>query len=268
MISLIPVVETQAGTCSRAQQVYGRLLGLFIVMFCTYTAGEALTEQGPPDIGRGKGTFGEQVVTANALRAPAKAQNAVQNAARAMAHNKPKEAEKQIAYALDLYPDYAKALVLHAIWKMPTEPSDSIKDLERAIHVDPAYGVPYAVLASIYNDSQRYDDAFPLIQRAMQLLPFGWPVHYEMARTLRGKNRIPEALREVTEAMRLMSADAAADSDSRAAVRYLHGLLLIDQHEFATARLEFELILKENPKGTAAERSTQILAQLDSHRAH
>src|SRR5579864_119821 len=241
MVSSLPILEINARAFSGAKGVLCSFVGLFLVMYCTSTAGQTLTLQNPANIGRQKGPFAEQLVTANDLRVPAKARRAFEKAATAQAHDQQKEAEKQIAYALELYPDYAKALTLRAVWKMHTEPSDSIKDLEHAIQADPAYGIPYAVLASIYNDFRRYDDALPVVQRATQLLPTVWQVHYEMARTLWGKKRTPEALREVTHAVLLMAGDAAADPESQDAVHYLRGLLLIDEHEFASARSEFEL---------------------------
>jgi tetratricopeptide (TPR) repeat protein len=198
------------------------------------------------------------------LRAPAKAQRALEKAAAAIKNEQTKEAEKQLARALELYPDYAVALMLRALWKMNANRSDSIKDLERAIRVDPQYGVPYAVLASIYNDDQRYDHAMPLIQRALQLLPAAWPLHYEMARALCGAHQSFEALREVTEAERRMSADKEAHANSIAAVHYLRGILLVDQHELAEATREFGVSINTQPQGPLAAISTRIVARLES----
>src|SRR3954453_18952186 len=184
---------------------------LFILLCCTGALGQGPIQGGRPDVDEPGGTLGGQFITANAARAPAKAQRAAEKAAAAIASNQLKEAEKQLGRALELYPDYGRALTLRAIFKMSTDRSEAIKDLQHAIHVDPQYGLPYAVLASIYNASQRYDDALTLIHRALPLLPNAWQVHYENARALCGKQRNVEALQEVTDAALHMSADIAAD---------------------------------------------------------
>ena len=238
--------------------------GLLILIFCIFATGQSVTETGRPEATREQGTFGKQLVTSNALRAPAKAREAVENAVKAMANNQPEETEKQLSRALDLYPEYGKALTLRAISKMGTQRSEAIADLENAIHIDPGYGLAYAVLASLYNDSQRYDDALPMIVRAIQLLPSAWAVRYEMARTLFGKHRNAEALREVTDAIQRVSIGGRAAPQSCAALHYLRGQLLIEQDELAGARLEFEQSLKEDPQGNLAKSSSEIIAALES----
>jgi tetratricopeptide (TPR) repeat protein len=239
-------------------------LGFAILLWCTCVLGQSSIENYHSYAAQPYGAFGPQLITPNALRAPAKAQRAVDKAAAAIKHQQASEAEKQLARALELYPDYAMALMLRGIWKMNADRSNSIKDLERAIHVDPQYGVSYAVLASIYNDDERYDDAIPLIHRAMQLLPAAWPVHYEMARALCGNHQSLEALREVTEAERRMSADKGAHANSIAAVHYLRGILLVDQHELAEATREFGMSIDTQPQGPLAAISTRIVARLES----
>jgi len=244
------------------------LLIMLIVFVSSFSGGQELKRQDEAEVREESVPLGQQLPTANALRAPIKAQRAVERATAAMARNQPREAQKQLAYALDLYPDYANALTLRAIWNMSANRVDSMKDLERAIQLDPAYGVAYAVLGSIYNDAERYDDAFPLIQRAMQLLPSAWPVHYEMARALGGKHRELEALREVTEAERGMSVDTGANPTSRASVHYLRAMILVSQQDYASAILEFQLTLKEEPGGDLVNRTNRILTQLESQGIH
>src|SRR5437660_10889838 len=231
-MSTSTAAETRADERRRSQ--WGILVsrGLFIFMFPIFASGQDVTESSRPDALREGGAFGTQAVTPNALRAPVEARRAVQKAVTAIANNQETEAEKQLSRALDLYPDYAKALTLRAISKMTTHRARSIEDLDRAIQLDPGYGLAYAVLASIYNDSQRYDDALSVVVRAMQLLPAAWPVHYEMARTLFGKHRNVEALREVSNAIERISAGARSEPQSRATLHYLRGRILMDEHEF------------------------------------
>jgi tetratricopeptide (TPR) repeat protein len=208
--------------------------------------------------------LGEQLVSPNQLRAPEKARSAIQKAARAIRDNHTDEAAKQIARALEAYPDYALAFTIRALTKLSTQPSDAVADLERAIRLDPSSGLPYAILASRYNDASRYQDALPLALRAMQLLPAAWQTHFEMARTSFGRKQTGEALKEVTDAIRLASSDATASSESRAALHFCRGRVLVDLHEFAEARREFEIALKADPQSSFGQSAGQLLARLDA----
>jgi hypothetical protein len=98
----------------------------------------------------------------------------------------------------------------------------------------------------------------------VQLLPAAWQIHYEMARALCGKHRSVEALREVTDAVRRMSADKGVTPQSKAAVHYLRGALLLDRNEFADARREFQMAIKAEPQGPIAATSNRIVARLES----
>jgi len=204
------------------------------------------------------------VVTANALRAPAKARAAALKAFTAMSKNQRGQAEEQIARALEIYPDYAIALTLRALIEASTQTSAAIADLEHAIRADPSFGFACALLANIYNSQERYDDALPLILRASRLLPSAWRVHFEMARTLFGQHQSIKALVEVNEAIRRVGIDKTARSDGRAALHFLRGQILLDQQDFGDAKLEFELTLKESSQGYFAQHVNQILARLES----
>jgi len=53
-----------------------------------------------------------------------------------------------------------------------------------------------------------------------------------------------------------MSPDTTVVPDSSIAIHYLRGLLLVDQHLFASVKSEFELIVKKNPNPATATTST------------
>jgi len=255
--------ENQAASFRSTLFLICALFALLSFVFCTLAAGQDASSYRRPETTREAAGL-EQSATANALRAPESAQRAVEKAVKAMANNDSEEAVRQLSRALTIYPDYAKALTLRAIWNMTTHRSDPIADLERAIRLDPGYGVAYAVLASVDNDSLRYDEALEVIGRAVQLLPSSWAVHYEMARTLCGKHRNLEALREVTDAIQRIASDPTAQAHSRATLHYLRGRLLMDQQEFRNAKVEFELVLSEEPQGGLTVSTTQNLARLES----
>jgi tetratricopeptide (TPR) repeat protein len=206
----------------------------------------------------------QELVTVNALRAPEKAQRAVQKAAKAIHDNQSDIAETELSRALQIYPDYSLALSLRALVNMNKNPSGATADLDRAIRVDPSFGLPYVMLASVYNDIERYDDASPLILRAVQLLPSAWQVRFELARTLFGRNQTAEALKEVTSAIQRVASDATATHKGRASLHFLRGRILVHQHEFAAAKLEFQMTVSEEPQGFFGQKSNEILANLES----
>lgn len=206
---------------------------------------------------------GQQLVTANALRAPDKARKAFQKASKAMLANQMDEAAKQVALALECYPDYAQALTLRGLINFSTARMLAIEDLKQAIRLDPSYGLPYAILASSYNDLESYDDAFPVISRALQLLPTVWQVHFEMARSLWGRHESADALKEIGNAMRL-STTLTTTPESRAALHFWRGRILIDQHDFTSAKLEFQHALGEDPNGVFAPSSSLLVSRLEA----
>jgi tetratricopeptide (TPR) repeat protein len=209
-------------------------------------------------------SLGQALVSANTLKTPVKAQRAGAKAAAAIEKDERSEAERQLARALQIAPDYVVALTLRAILEMDSQISASIADLEHAIRVDPTYGAAYAVLASVYNDSGRYEGAFPIVSRAVQLLPGASQVRYEMARTLFGQHKHAEALAELANAARANEMDPQAGAESRAAIHCFRGRILMAQREFPVAKLEFELALREDPRGKYANISNLGLARLQS----
>lgn len=205
----------------------------------------------------------QQLITANALKAPDKARKALQRAAKAIHENRMDEAVRQIAQALEIYPDYAQALTLRALIHIETARMEAVKDLEQAIQLDPSSALPYAILGSTYNDAKSYDDAFPLISRALQLLPTAWQVHFEMARTLSGRHQTTEALREIGNALRL-SSDLTSTHETRAVLHFWRGKILVDQNDLSSAKFEFQQAMSEQPNGIFAQGCNRIITRLDA----
>lgn len=228
---------------------------------------DSISERAPSDISWDRSSHeappGQQLVTANALRAPDKARKAFQKASKAMLANQVDEAAKEIALALEYYPDYAQALTLRGLMNLSTARKLAIEDLKQAIRLDPSYGMAYAILASSYNDAESYDDAFPVVSRALQLLPTAWQAHFEMARTLWGRHQSADALKEIGNAMRL-STPMTTTPESRAALHFWCGRILIDQHDFSSAKVEFQHALSEDPNGIFAPSSSLLVSRLEA----
>lgn len=209
------------------------------------------------------GVPGQQLVTANALRAPDKARNAAQKAAKAIQEHKLDEATKQVERALDAYPEYAFALTLRGLLHLRAAPTEAIADLNKAILLDPAFALPYVILAGAYNDSESCNEALPIVTRAVQLLPIAWQVHFEMALTLCGRHQSADALREIGYAMRLLSGPTSTH-EARAALHFWRGRILVDQQDFSSAKVEFQYVLSEEPNGIFAQISSTAISRLEA----
>jgi tetratricopeptide (TPR) repeat protein len=201
-------------------------------------------------------------VTTNQLQAPRKAREALAQAQQAMRASKFAEAEKQLARALAAYPNYSIALTARGILSLLAQRvKDAAADLSRAIEVDPSYGPPYVVLASLANNDSQYDEALPLAEKGLQLAPEAWQSHVEVARALHGKGSDDgRALREAIVAEQLALADASPQI--RAYLHYLKGSLLINNP--AAARFEFEKAVKEEPDGPYATGAKRAIQQLEA----
>ncbi len=203
-------------------------------------------------------------VTTNQLQAPRKAREALAQAQNAMRVGNFAEAERQLARALEAYPKYSMALTARGILSFMAESvKDAAADLSRAIEADPSYGPPYVVLASVVNNEGHYDEALPLAEKALQLVPWAWQSHVEIARALHGRGSDDRrALKEVIVAERLTV--ATAPPQIRAYIHYLKGSLLIDNP--AAARMEFEKAVEDEPDGpyaTGAKRAIEELQGID-----
>ncbi len=205
----------------------------------------------------------QQSVTTHQLLAPVAARTAAEKAARAIANNDRKEAQKQLSRALGAYPEYAVALTLRGVLELNERRIEAATaDLKAATHADPSYALPYLVLASIYTDAGQMDDALVLLPTAIRLLPSAWQSHFEMARALAGKKDYPTALREVTEALRL--APGSVPLKTLAFVHHLRARILLQLADSSGAKEEFMQALKQDPDGEFGISSRKALEILQS----
>ncbi len=200
-------------------------------------------------------------VTKNQLQAPRKAREALRQAQQAIRSRNLTEARKQLAHALTAYPNYGLALTARGILSVVSEDRKSgTSDLRKAIEVDPSYGPPYVVLASLGNDERQYDAALILAEKGTQLAPWAWQSHVEIARALFGKGGDhPRALQELDMAGRLPSGGTAPQV--RSYIHYLKGSMLRTNNP-AAAKIEFEQAVQEEPGGRFAIEATRAIEEL------
>ena len=200
----------------------------------------------------------QDTVTRNQLLAPAKARDAIQMARIALSQQDLEVATDQLNRALQEYPDYAVALTTRGLLNIQTGNTDQgISDLERAIKVDPGYGVPFLVLASVRNDREEYDAALDLLERGMRLLPKAWQGPAARARALLGKGDAPTALQEIVRAESLAS--GTMDQFNVAYVHFVKASALLALHGCAEARSELQLAIANDPSGRVGMASTRML---------
>jgi tetratricopeptide (TPR) repeat protein len=202
--------------------------------------------------------FTSKVVTARQLQAPHKAVNAMERATKALAKGKMDEAYKQSCRALDAYPNYSFALAMRGLLNLEAnKTAEAAADFENAIRIDPAYGPPYVMLGALYNQEKRYNDAFLVLTKGVELLPSAWQAHFQIGQALFGKGDVEAALRAITEAIRRMSGGELAED--RAAVHFSRAHVLVQLRHLSEARSEFEQVVHIQPDGQFGREARQML---------
>jgi len=84
-----------------------------------------------------------------------------------------------------------------------------------------------------------------------------------MARTLSGRHRTIEALKEIENALRL-SSDLTSTHETRAVLHFWRGKILVEQNDLSSAKLEFQQAMSEQPDGIFAQGCSRIIARLDA----
>jgi len=135
----------------------------------------------------------QPITTISELRAPNAARGEVEKAREAILKGKFPEAHKQLDCALKAFPNYAPALMPEGIVNAEEQNfAMAEQNLNVAIKADPYYGPAYLPLAAFYNDTERYDDALRLLNRAMPLMASSWLVYLELSNTeIWGNTRQP-----------------------------------------------------------------------------
>jgi tetratricopeptide (TPR) repeat protein len=178
-----------------------------------------------------------------------------------MEKGKMEDANKHLARALELCPDYADALTLHAVLELNHNDSQSaIADLDKAIKSDANYAMAYMVMGSALNMQAKFDEAIRALQRGESLAPNYWQAHFEMGKSYIGKADYPAALRQLERAESLAPSEYPLIYLLRA-----HALMAMKQYPDATVALQAYL-LKE-PQGANSEHAHKMLDEAEAFMA-
>ena len=141
---------------------------------------------------------GNATVSIAQYKVPQKARNAYHKAEEALSKNHLDEVNKELAKALEIYPDYAEALTLRGVMSLDaSHPEAAANDFDHAIKSDPGYSLAYTAMSAALNQLHKFDDALRSADRAISLSPSSWQSYFEMAKAYVGKTDYQHALQQL-----------------------------------------------------------------------
>lgn len=194
-------------------------------------------------------------------RVPAKAREAYRKAHSAVEKGKLDEANKHLAKALEICPNYAEALTLRGVLELnQQDPQAAIADLDKAIKADANYAMAYMVLGSALNMQSKFDEAIRALQRGESLAPNYWQAHFEMGKSYIGKADYPAALRQLERAESLTPAEYPL-------IYLLRAHALLSMKQFPEAMAALQAYLQKDPKGANVEQAQKMMEQAQAFMA-
>lgn len=148
---------------------------------------------------------GQSTISVAAMKVPDKARKEFEKAREALIKNNVEESRSHLAKALSIYPQYSDALTLRGVTAMvANDLKSAADDLNAAIQHDANNAMAYVAMGSLYNTSQRFDDALRALDRGVALNPTSWQAFFEMSKAELGKGDFEAALRKASKAEQLV----------------------------------------------------------------
>jgi predicted Zn-dependent protease len=199
---------------------------------------------------------GKSTVSLGQYKVPKKARDAFKKAESALAERKIDEAHRQLAKALEIYPDFAEALTMRGIMNLEAKNHEAaINDFDHAIKADPGYAMSYMAMGAAYNLTQRFDEALRVLERGIAMSPQSWQAYFEVSKAQVGKSNYEAAIRAADKAQVL--------SDGKYPLVHLvkaHAMLALKQYDSAMG--ELQAFLDQAPKAPQAEDARTTLEQV------
>lgn len=197
---------------------------------------------------------GESTISVAAMKVPDKAKKEFEKAREALVKNNVEESRKHLAKALGIYPQYSDALTLRGVTAMASNDLQSAaEDLNAAIQHDSNNALAYVAIGSLYNMSQRFDDALRALDRGIALNPSSWQAFFEMSKAELGKGDFEAALRKATKAEQLVGKVYDPIYLIKA-----HAMLGLKNYSAAIAEFEKYLSSEKNDTASISEVRQQI----------
>jgi tetratricopeptide (TPR) repeat protein len=197
---------------------------------------------------------GNATVSIAEYKVPQKARDALHRAQIALTKSRREEAEKQLAKALEIYPEYAAALTLHGVLSLDQDKTQTaVDDFDKAIHSDPSFALAYTGMAAAMNQLKKFDEALRSADRAVTLAPRAWQTYFEMAKAYVGKADYPTALKQLIKAQEFVPTDYAPIHLVRA-----HALMAIQNYNDAVNELQaFLSLAPQDPNAGLARQALE-----------
>lgn len=241
-------VVASSGTQQVEERVDSSMMSTVVDLRLPAAAGGA--GAGNPNDGMGNTT-----ISVAQYKVPEAAREEFRKAREASVKDKHDEAQRHLAKALDLAPNYADALTLRAIYKLDAKAIDSaIEDLNKAIQSDANCAMAYMALGSAFNMQSKFDDALRTLQRGESLAPQSWQAYFEMGRAYAGKKDFETAVHALDRAQALVPAEFPL-------IRLVRASALLQLKRYGDAAADLEAYLNKDPGGPEAEQAKKMLDQ-------
>jgi TolB-like protein/Tfp pilus assembly protein PilF len=113
-------------------------------------------------------------------------------------------AEAEFKRAIDLDPNYLWAHDWYGFYlSLRGRNAESIREVQRAVELDPLNPALECDLADVYRFARRYDEAMPHYRRALDLDPNFWLAQFLMGAAYLNQGKFPEALASLERARRI-----------------------------------------------------------------
>jgi len=199
---------------------------------------------------------GSNTISVSQYRVPEKAREEFMKAREAGAKSQMEEAQKHLQRALEIYPNYADALTLRAIFKLSErDAAAAVNDTQKAIQADGSYAMAYTVLGAALNVNGSFDEALRVLQRSESLAPDAWQTYYEQGKAYLGKSDYQASMQQLDKAASLAQGQFPMIHVVRA--RALMGL-----NQNADAASELEKYLAKEPNGEEAAQARAMLEKV------
>jgi Flp pilus assembly protein TadD len=188
-------------------------------------------------------------------RIPGKARDEYNKAHDLLQRGKQEDANKHLAKALELCPNYADALTLRGILELNQRDTEAaIADLDKAIHADANYAMAYMVMGSALNEQSKFDEAIRSLERGESLAPNYWQAHFEMGKSYIGKADYPAALHQLELAENMAPSDYPF-------IYLLRARALLAMKQYSEALDAVQSYLQKDPQGANREQANKMLQQ-------
>ena len=193
---------------------------------------------------------------------PAEARAAYENANRSLKENRADEAVSYFRQAIQLYPQYFRALndlgvLLIRLGRL----DEAVKTLEQAIALAPHVYYPRLNLATVKTRQGKYKEAAEMLDKLLKENPNLTKVRIALAEALIGENHLDEAEKHLQVALEDKTIDDAKDAH----IRYQLGLLHTRQRKYAESVKDLRASLKANPDNAQTHLQLGISYSLLNH---